>query len=437
MKFSNLKFSNLNNLKFSNLKWMGLCLLALTACDKGTDIDNPEGPQGSGTMQALSPEESRAFIEETAGKFLMKFNPADQQEIIELAAYYDTTYGSYKLPENFYEIIGEIVPTPGEYLRHLLEATGGDLSSLTRSATDFSFGAIFKELCGIYQPDAATQSWVKTSSSDDIEFQFKNMAGEPAVMKVAQQGMGTDRVNVTVDLTDNGVQLANSVVSSSYDSKKHTISADVDARMMNLRAQTEIEGKDEIVESRSEFFISNEKMSTAYATLKGSGLCDAARWKELKDTESLLLDNLIGKMVKKGYGGVDVMGAIQVYGQMDYYEKLPLDIAGEFAGWGSTDKNMVKNACQEACDRLNKNIKSQVRYNGTKTDQATLLFQPGYKEWDTMWGYSATPMIQFPDHTLYTPAEYFAGFADMAPKLGALLEAYQKIWIEASMGAGE
>ncbi|MDE6408654.1 MAG: hypothetical protein K2K81_00205 [Muribaculaceae bacterium] len=424
-------------MKFSKLKWVGLCLLAFASCDKGTDIDNPEGPQGSGTMQAMSPAESKAFLEETAAKFLMKFNPEDQREIIELAAYYDITYGAYKLPENFYAILGQIIPTPGNYLLHLLNAAKGDLSNLTRAATEFSCGAVYKELCGIYEPDAGTQSWVKTASSDDIEFQFKNRRGEPVVMKVAQQRMGSDALNMSVNLTEGGVQLANSSVSSSFDSKKHTLSADVDASLMNLRAQTEIEGKDPIVESRSEFFVSNEKMATAYATLKGSGLCDPDRWKELKNTESLLLDNLIGKMVKKGYCGVDVMGAVQVYGQMDYYEKLPLDIAGEYAGWGNTDKNMVKNACQEACDRLNKNVKSQVRYNGTKTDQAKLLFQPVYKEWETMWGYSATPMIQFPDHSVYTPAEYFAGFADMAPKLGALLEAYQKIWIEASMGAVE
>ena len=423
-----MKFSNL---KFSNLKWVGLCLLALTACDKGTDIDNPEGPQGSGTMQALSPAESKAFLEEAAAKFLVKFNPEDQRDFIELAAYYAMTYSSYKLPENFYALIGSEATAPDSYIRNLSAAAKGDINSLTRAATDFSYTLAFNELTGVYEPDAATQTWVKTASADDIEFRFDNSAAEPVVMKIAQQGLSAQMLNVTVDLSENGAQLANSSVISSYDSKGHTFSANVEARLMNLRSQTVMEGKDAIVESRSELFISNEKVGTVYATLKGSGLCDPDRLKELKDTEKLLLNNLIGKMVKKGYCGLDLMGAVQIYGQMDYYEKLPLDIAGEFAGWGNTDKNMVKNACQGACDRLNKNVKGQLRYNGTKTDQATLGFQPVYKEWETMWGYSASPVIVFPDNSVYTPVEFFSGFADMAPKLGALLAAYQKIWVEA------
>lgn len=424
-------------IKFSNLKWMGLCLLMLASCDKGTDIDNPEGPQGSGKMEVMSPAESKAFIEETAAKFLMKFNPEDQKELIDLSAYYTITYGEYRLPENFYAVIGSLVPTPGDYLNHLLSGAQGDLSGLTRAATDFSYGAVFKELTGIYQPDPSTQSWVRSADSDNIEFQFNNRAGQPVVLKVAQQGLYAEKTNVAVALTENGVELAGSSVVSTFNSKKHTMSADVEARLMNLRTRTEIEGKDPIVESRSEFFIGEEKMSTAYASFKGSGLCDRAKWEEFRNIEKLLLDNLIGHMVKKGYCGLDVMGAIQVYGQMDYYEKLPLDISGLYAGWGSTDKNMVKRACQDACDRLNKNIKSQVRYNGTKTNQATLLFQPVYKEWDNMWGYEAYPMIKFPDKSIYTPAEYFSGFADMAPKLGALLDAYKNMWMAACMGAME
>ncbi len=424
-------------MKFSKLQWLALSLLALAACDKSTDIDNPEGPQGSGTMQAMSPAESKAFLETTAEKFLVKFNPADQKEIIDLSAYFAARYGEYKLPENFYAILGQLVPSPGSYFSALNDAASGDVSSLTRAATDFSYTALFGALAGVYEPDAATQSWIKTADADDIEFRFNNAQGQPVVLKAAQQGLGTGRINLTTDLTQNGASLASSTVSSTFDANAHTISANIDASMANLRAMTELEGKDKIVESRAQFFISNEQTATAYATLKGDGLCDPDRWKELKNTESLLLDNLIGKMIKKGYGAIDIMGDVQVYAQMDYYETLLLDIAGEYAGWGSTDKNMVKDACQQACDRLNKNVKAQLRYNGTKTDQATLIFQPVYKEWPTNWAYSASPMIKFPDNSIYTLEEYFAGFADMAPKFAALVQAYKTLWLEAFMASAE
>lgn len=418
-------------IKTSSIKYAALSLLLFASCDKSTDIDNPEGPQGNGTMEVLSPEQSKEFIEETAGEFFLNFNPEDQKSFIDLAVFYAAAYSSYKLPDNFTTLLGNISDIPGAYLLHLLEATKGDLSSLTRAASGFSFAGAFDLLTGIYQPDPSSQSWIKTADTDDIEFQFKDIDGRPVVLRVSQKGLGSGNMNLSADLSYNGSSLADTSLIYSFDSKEHNLSADISARLMNLQAISRMEGNDDIVESQSEFMINNKKMASSYASVKGDGLCNPARWKELTNTEAILLDNLIGKMIKKAYCGSDVLGKIQLYGQADYYEKLPLDISGDFAGWATSDKETVKSACQQACDRLNKHIKSQLRYNGTKTDQATLLFQPAYSDWETMWGYSAAPMIRFADGSLYTPEEYFSSFADMAPKLGALIDAYKRVIADA------
>ena len=422
------KIKQTYDMKKSYLKWGVLCLTALTVgcSDDKTEIDNPEGPQGSGSMQQLSPEESRQFLEGVAVGFMDMINPEEQRPIIELAAYYFAEYGTYTLPAEF--IPGsEGGYTPTEYLRQIAEAAKGYIEGLTRAAATYSYTPAFAKYAGIYEPDASTHSWVKSADSQDIIFRFPDKSGQPVEMKVSQSAP----MNVNASLTDNGTQLAATSFSGSLDEKKQTLAANMEASLMNIRTTTQVAGIDSKIESRSQVFVSNAPVATAYATIEGNGLCDRARYEALKDLEKDMLDDQIGEMFKKGYCGMDLAGKVQVYGQMEYYTRLPLDIAGAYGVWDENKAQMGQDACQQACDRLNKNVSAQIRYNNTATDQATILFRPAVKDFGYMTEYYPECVLLFPDGSRYTPAEYFSGFTSVAARFQTLVESYVAIWMQA------
>lgn len=422
-------------MKKTYLKWGAVCLAALLAVgcsDDKTDIDNPDGPQGNGSMQALSPEESRQFLEEVAVGFMDMMNPEEQRPVIELAAYYAANYATYSLPAEF--LPGDADVTPAEYLRQLAEAAKGYVESLTRAAAYTSPApSAFARMAGVYEPDAATHSWVRTADAQAIVFRFPDKEGQTAEFTFAPTSAAP--MNFTTTLTDGGTQLAYTAVSGTLDEKKQTLAADIDASLMNIRSVTKIAGIDSKIEQRSQLFISNAPVATAYATIEGDGLCDRARWEALKDLEKDMLDDQIGKMIKKGYCGMDLAGKVQLYGQMDYYTRLPIDIAGAYGVWDDDKAAMGQSACQEACDRLNKNVRGQLRYNNTKTDQATLLFRPAVKDLGYMTEYYPEAVMRFPDGSQYAPVEYFSTFTSVGARFQQLLQSYAAIWMQAMGGA--
>ncbi|MDE5807568.1 MAG: hypothetical protein K2H76_05575 [Muribaculaceae bacterium] len=449
-------------MKLTKLTWAALGVAVLASCsDKKTEVDNPDGPQGNGTMEAMSPEQSKEFLQNATIDFLNNFKPEEQKDIIELAAYFDAEYADYELPDNF-DIDSEPSYSPRTYLRQLAKAAKGDIDALTRAANSYNLRVNFDRFAGVYEASASKEKWVRTGNSQDILFKFTDKGGMPVELKIIQSG-GTSEIdftltdwdyeyvngtyeeieekynyylsvpkNLTATLTQNGKQLANTTVVSSIDVKGHTISADVDATMMNLRATAKVAGNDSKVESRTELYANNQKIATAYATVEGSGLCDIDRYKELENLEDDMLNDRLGDMFKSGDCGMDVLGKVQVYGQLTYYPKLFLDLDGSYDGWAfDKDREKARKACQAACDLLNRKVKAQLRYNYTTTDQATILFQPGFRDWDYMWEYYTQSVLLFPDDTKYSVDEYFDNFTMVSNKFDTLFDAYMKIWNQA------
>ena len=450
-------------MKLTKLTWAALGVAVLASCsDKKTEVDNPDGPQGNGTMEAMSPEQSKEFLQNATIDFLDKFKPEEQKDIIELAAYFDAEYADYELPDNFYFDDVEPSYSPRTYLRQLAKAAKGDIDALTRAANSYDFRVNFDRFTGVYEPNPRKEEWFRTGDSSDIVFKFRDKGGMPVELKITQSG-GTSEIdftltdwdyeyvngtyeeieekynyylsipkNLTATLTQNGKVLANTTVVSSIDVKGHTLSADVDATMMNLKATAKVAGNDSKVESRSELYVNNQKIATAYATVEGSGLCDIDRYKELENIEDDMLNDQLGEMFKSGDCGMDMLGKVQVYGQATYYTRLPLDLDGSYDGWDfDKDREKARKACQAACDRLNRNVKAQLRYNYTTTNQATILFQPGFRDWDYMWEYYTQSVLLFPDDTKYSVDEYFNNFTMVSNKFDTLFDAYMKIWRQA------
>lgn len=450
-------------MKFTYVMPAVLALSMLASCggDK-KEIDNPEGPQGSGTMKEMTPEESKEFLQETATELLNKFKPEDQRQAIELAAYFSSEFEDFEAPEEFEIEHDKSKRTPAAYLRALSDAARGDMDALTRAAMSYSYTVNFNQLSGVYEPNYAKEIWVKTSDSKDIIFKFNNKSGQPVVLTVSQSGgeydvdfsidgWDEDYVNghweefqvkyhyflsvpktVKATLTENGKQIADSEVVSSIDTKKHTISADVTANLMNLKATAKVEGDDTKVSARSECYVSGDLVANGYATVTGKDLCNIDKYTSMADMDDEEAEAEWAKMFKTGDCGANVLDKVQAYAQIEYYKNLPIDLGCYFDNYDYDDKSAARKDCQQACDRLNKHIKSQVRYNNTKTDQATFKFVPYFYDYTygyyDEWEYVISADLLFPDGTTYDVVSYFENFTNVTRKWDSLMKAYQNIW---------
>ncbi len=448
-------------MNLSKFKWVAMALVMLCSCGGNDDnkIDNPDGPQGSGSMEEMTPEQSKEFLQTTATDFLNLFNPQDQKQVIELAAYFSSEFENYEVPEEF-----EIEPdgqkrTPAPYMKAVAQAAKGDLDALTRAATTYSYTIKFEKFAGIYEPDSKEERWVKTGNSSDLIFKFTNKSGQPVEMKVTQSGGTSDLdfsvsdwdydyingnyqefeyqynyflfipKNVTATLVENGQELVKTTVVSSIDVKGHKISADVNATLMNIQAIGKTEGTDSKVEATAEFYVSGEKVATSYATINGNNLCNQDKFEAMEDMDDEEVAEELAKMFKNGSCGANVLDKVQVYGQIQYYKDLYFDLDGYWSSWDYDNKATAEAECKKVCDRLNNNIKTQLRYNNTATDQATIQFVPFLDEWgSSSWEYWVSANLLFPDKTTYNIDSYFDRFTNVSNKWNSLISSYEKLW---------
>lgn len=454
-------------MNIKNLKW-GICALALLASCGGkdnTDINNPEGPQGSGEMQQMTPEESKEFLQNTSTEFLNKFKPNDQKSIIELAAYFTSEFEDFEAPEEFEIEPDGIKRTPAPYLKALAQAAKGDVDALTRAAVSYTYTLKFDLFAGVYEPDYKREVWVKTGNSKDIVFKFFNKDSQPVEVKISQSG-GTSEVdfwtedwdydwgengyyeydarynyflsipkNISASVTENGKELAQSTVVSSIDIEKHTFQADVNATVMNIKANAVVSGTNTKVEARTDIFLSGEKVADTYATLNGNHLCDKSRFESMNDMDDDQIEAELLKMLKTADMGVNILDKVQVYGQMEYYRELGEDLDFYADNYDYSSKEDAKKECQKVCDRMNGKFKTQLRYNKKATNQATFILAPYF--WNDSWYgkeyWECYPSLNilFTDGTTYSVESYFDQFTNVENKLHTLLNAYERIWVSA------
>lgn len=453
-------------MKLANFKWIALAVVALASCGDSkteseiTDPDIP-GSNNPNPMEVMTPEQSKTFLQNAATDFLNKFKPEDQKAAIELAAYYSEVYGDLDAPAEFYVEADGKNRLPAVYLKALSSAARGDMDGLTRAAISYSYTLKFDRFVGIYEPNTKKGEWVKTGDSKDVVFKFTNKAAQPVELKVSQGGGIYDLdftltdwnynynyetesyeeyeekynyflsvpKNVEVTLKENGKELANSNIVSNIDVRGHILSAQIVATLMNLKAEVNVSGNDNKVEANTTFYVSGEKVGNAYATVNGSHLCDKSKYESFEEMEDDEIESELTKMLKNGNCAVDLLGKVQVYGQVTYYKEMPSDLSGYFDNYDYDTKEQARNECQRACNRLNDKVKTQLRYNNTSTDQATLQFIPEFDEWYYgYWEYYVTCNLLFPDKTSYSIDSYFDNFTNVSNKWDTLLDAYEKIW---------
>lgn len=405
---------------------------------------------GSGTMEEMTPEESKEYISDAASEALNLINPQDQKQIIDLGVYFVDNYADLEFPGNFYDDEDFDSGFMADYFKATAKGfaqVNGNL--ITKAVADYVYDINFKDFTGIYQ--AGIYEWERVGDSQDVVFKFDDQLGQPVVLTVkgssnsysntvewteedwdynygyydeTYQANVTIPSEITVTLTAGGTQLLSAVVNSNVDLKNQSaasFTADVEVNGGNLKVNAKTSGNNNQISETSTVYVGGSFLVGTEAVVKGNDLCNINYYESLDDTyedddeifqhlfkSATCQANLINK-INVDYGMTNAPGLLEAL-------EMYADDAEE---------------AQTIVDLLNKNMKGQIRFNNTTTVQATLLWTA--YEYNDSWGYynyyEIMPLLYFPaDDTTYEFEEYFEnGFSGVTSMLESLVRKYQAI----------
>lgn len=441
-------------------------MVAMSSCGDKEKIDDEkdlEG-EGTGTMELMTPIESKTFLENSTVEFLQKFRPADQKEVINLASWFVHEYGELDMPANFEYTDEEVEKSeysPATYMRALLKGLrAASADYIGTATTTYTYNINFDRFSGIYKPGISR--WVKAGESNDIIFQFKDETGKDCELK-ATKADGTsdytyeytdegynyhDQVNyvdnykyiisipktINVTLHQDGKELVNGQVKSNIDVQGHTASINVYTKVANLEAVVDFTANDTKAEQKSQLKVNGDVVASSRADITGNNLCniDAIR----KSVENGDSDNdVLLSYIQAGSAKVDMLSKVQLYGNVTFNREVLNAIDGDF-DYGDSyyyeyhSKVEAEAAAKKACDNLNQYVKAYARYNNTTTDQATIIFKTKEYRWGDSGDFDIEPLLQFEaDKTTYTFEDYFeTGFTGVEDLWNSTIKNYEKLW---------
>lgn len=437
-------------------------VMAAMTASCGDDKNNPDGPETpdepSGEMEVMSPTRSKEFLEATAREFLNKFNPADQQDFIRLAAYFEDQYGDLELPESFEDAFY----SPASFIKGLSRGIAAGNPSMAASAVaGYTYTIKFDDYKGVYTP--GVHSWEKTDESDRIIFKFTDAQGAAAELHVAASA-DVDEVTLTIPeweydydsydeykvdytynifmphqmnitLTDNGRTMAAAKTTTSIDTKGHKVSAVVEARVCNLELSASAKADDNRVTQAASFKVGGDVVVNNTAEANGKNLCDISAWEKFGDivdngNDEAAADYLTG-MLKDGAAKVNVLGKVQLTANAKLDRQLIEALDSDFDNYEYSSQDDALKACKRACGVVNDRLNAYFCYNNTTTRQGLLVSQPKlYDEGYGYWWFEVEPVIKFEsDGTTYSFSDFFGtGFGGVESLFESLIDNYKRVW---------
>lgn len=443
--------------KFSYLSVCAVLAFGAYSCSD-SDPDDPQKPdtpdEPSGTMEILTPAQSKQFLESTATDFLNKFRAADQRQLIELAAYAGEKYGDLEAPEEF-----EISPVnPAKMIGALAKAfSHADASRAGTVIFEYTYKLDFSQFTGIYVP--GRDSWVKQGDSKDIIFRFDDAKGNKCELKATAAG-GASEVNfkdydydydydysnddyteyeyisnfevkipknLTITLTAGSTTLIDAKVVSDINVKGHRCTIDADITVANLKALAKIEGNDSKATQTSSFSVSGETILSSSASLNGNHLCDIDYFEKNEDDDELAI-----KVLTNGKATASVLNKVSIDADVTFNADVFEALEGDWYSWNYNSKAEAQAAAQAAAKTLEKYLKTKVRYNNTTTEQASLTWGVAFDEdyWYDYWECYLEPLLKFKsDGSTYSFEEYFEkGFGSVEDLFEDILDNYERVW---------
>ena len=449
--------------KLLNLALVALLSAGMMACSdkksEGAGGGEPEQPGDvSGSMEELSPLESKKFLEGTANEFIEAFQAKDQKALIDLCAYFGENYGHLAAPDNFtIDEREEIIESnPGYFMRGLMETFGnGNPTRAASTLIQYFYTLDFDKFKGIYEN--GTSKWVQTGSSNDIIFRFPGNGGQSCELVAKLSGSNSEGEIVITDedywydevyedhysfkipkeidvtLTQGGTALVTGKLYSDLDVKSHKYSVNVNLTAMNVNAAYRIDANDSQVSGSASLTVSGKNLISSSAKINGNKLCDIDNYLSM-DMET---GDALASLLKSGEASMSVLNKVRVDAKATYNTALYEAFATDYDDYEFDSKYDAEKAIEKAIDTIEKNVEALVRYNNKETVQAKLVW--GYEEesYGYWWQYRLVPQMQFiSDGSVYDFGKYFSsGFSSVESAWQDLLESYQKVWEQAVKNA--
>lgn len=436
-----------------------LVLFMTASCDKnpapGGGGDEPGDNGGVGTMEQMTPEESKKYLQNVALEFMGYFDAKDQSDVIELAGYFIDKYGDLEAPEEFLD--EDYWYSPNSIMKGIRSLSRSlDAPAMKKYFDEYIYNINFERLKGIYEP--GRYEWLRTGDSNDIIIRFSGPNGSTCEAIISASGgessvdiTYTDEFydywsgdtyvddyiynirvpkNVTLTLTENSKQHANAKVVTTIDYKGHTYTTDCNATVANISADVTSNGNDSKLYQKSTVAVGGHTIFNSEAEVKGHNLCNVDKILDACEHEEDFWDDITGWLTI-GTGKTDVLGKVQAYANITFTDDMA-NMGGTY--WCSYDYSSqirAKTDAQTTANVLKDNVDVKLRYNGTATDQASIKYEVGFyeSEYNDFWEYYLNPVLLFPDGTTYEFEEYFErGFRSVQSQWNSLLNSYERLF---------
>lgn len=424
--------------------------LTLTSC--GGDEDEP-GDDGSGNggsenvvpanpaVPAMTPTEAKNYLENTALELANTVDPKQQEPLWLLTGYWGEQFGEYEAPQNWeiddFEDDEAYYKAPRHnalkgFMKALGQAAKGDAGAMSKAMSEMLNMARFS---GVYEPDDRMEIWRKTAESKDVIFRFPYNGAKAELRGVAEESTWSETYEgvtcevprkVTATLSDGSAVLMNATLESNLNFDAHTVSANLDATLMNITIKSVTSGNNSTVTTNTTVWYGGKQFATASGEVKGVNMLDRNAIKNLfiedryeyypghYDVDYELDPRALGNMFKSGTVTANVIDKIVVKGNVSNVAELTVSLMQYFDEDEFDSKSAAEQACRRQCELLNRSMPVSLYLGGSANSSATVKYQPYLDEEYYWWEWYAEPVIAFEDGTTTSFEAYFERF-DLTP----------------------
>ncbi|MBD5226270.1 MAG: hypothetical protein HDS68_09990 [Bacteroidales bacterium] len=406
-----------------------------------------EGTENVGTgdpaVAAMTPTEAKNYLENTALEIATTVDPTQQEPLWQLTGYWGEEFAEFEAPTNWnldaFEDDEDYYRAPRHnalkgFMKALGQAAKGDAGAMSKAMSEMLNMARFS---GVYEPSVVTdkygdriETWVKTADSKDVIFRFPYKGATAELKGVAEGSTWSETYEgvtcevprkVTATLSDGSAVLMNATLESNLDFDAHTVSANLDATLMNITIKSVTSGDNSTVTTNTTVWYGGEQLATAAGEVKGVNMIDRNAIKNLFIEERYeyypgyydvwyeLDTKAFGNMFKSGTVVGNVLDKVVAKGNVSNVGELAVSLGQYFDRDEFDSKSDAEQACRRQCELLNNSIPVSLYFAGSANSSATVQYQPCYEDEYGWWEWYSEPVIAFEDGSTTSFVAYFDG----------------------------
>ncbi len=427
-------------------------MLTFTSCG-GDDEDEPGGG-GSGTggtenvdpanpeVPAMTPNEAKTYLENTALEITNIVDPKQQEALWQLTGYWGEEYGEFEAPVVWnldeFEDWDEYYNAPRRnplkvFMNAVGKAANGNAAALSRAMSAMLNMARFS---GVYEPGVVTvesgdrvPTWVKTADSKDVIFRFPYKGATAEVKGVAEGSTWTETYDgitvevprkVTATMSNGSQVLMTAVVESNLNFDAHTLSATLNAEMMNITLKSVTNANNTTATTETIVWYQGKQLAKANGEVKGVNMVDRKAIKNLFIEDRYeeygytyvdyeLDPKALGNMFKSATVTANVIDKIVVKSDVSNVAELVVSLDQCFDQEEFDSKAAAEAACRRQCELLDRSMPARIYLDGSSHSSASIKYQPYLEDDYGWWEWYSEPVLAFEDGTTTSFAAYFNG----------------------------